>query len=432
MIALALPWVFGLACAGALVITALHFFSVRRPAEILLPTTRFVPNRTVRAVSRATRPSDVLLLLTRIAALTVAGLAAAGPRWRTSSVTRLVLAVGDRGVTPDTIAVRQLVMREDEGATHAGRLAVVMASAHAPDEPAALFPLAWRAAAHQSMSDAGIDSIDLHIMLSRAPAAHDAGLGAWRDSWPGRVVVHHVPSAAVRRRGAMVVMENDGGDAPDDDAVQAAMMWHAARSARANAMDTVWLARASGLPKRTDAVGARAVRVYWPIDGVPRGWRALAAPDSSAALVSAGVSLLGSWSVTAVPGTATSAHAIAWWSDGRVAATEEPTSGGCDRQVAVVTLASSDALLASSANVLFDQLLGPCAGSGTGEVLASTLVERETYGAALAAAANFRGADTVTRRNGVSAWLTVLLFALALVLLLVEWRLRERHTEVMG
>src|SRR5687768_17892044 len=70
-----------LAGVGTLVAVALHFLSVRKPPAMILPTARFVAARDVRAVSRSTRPSDLLLLLLRVLALWCAAVALAGPRW---------------------------------------------------------------------------------------------------------------------------------------------------------------------------------------------------------------------------------------------------------------------------------------------------------------------------------------------------------------
>ncbi|MEQ1691099.1 MAG: BatA domain-containing protein, partial [Gemmatimonas sp.] len=143
MITLALPWVFGLAIAGALSIAALHLLSVQRPPELLLPTTRFLPERVVHAVARTNRPSDLALLLLRMAALLAAGLAVAGPRWRSASVSRIVLAVSDGGMRRDTASIRALVTDTSDPAVSGVRVVHVFAdrSVNPSDDAATLIPL---------------------------------------------------------------------------------------------------------------------------------------------------------------------------------------------------------------------------------------------------------------------------------------------------
>ncbi|MBL0170658.1 MAG: hypothetical protein IPP90_07985 [Gemmatimonadaceae bacterium] len=175
MMTLGMPLVFTGAIAGALAITALHLLSVRRPPELWLPTARFLPERTVRAISRTRHPSDVWLLLLRIVALLLAGLAAAAPRWQGGSGARVVLVVRDAGVTDDSLAMRAIVTSADTGAPRAARFifAAADSSDGARDELGVLFPVAWRAAGRIAR-DAPTDSIDLHLLLSQAPIAHDA------------------------------------------------------------------------------------------------------------------------------------------------------------------------------------------------------------------------------------------------------------------
>ena len=67
MISFLAPAALAFAALGTLVLTALHFLSVRRPPVLLLPTARFVVARDVRAVSRSTRPTDLTLLFIRLA-----------------------------------------------------------------------------------------------------------------------------------------------------------------------------------------------------------------------------------------------------------------------------------------------------------------------------------------------------------------------------
>ena len=441
MIAFALPWVLGAAMAGVLTITALHLLSVRRPPELLLPTARFLPERDVRAVSRTRRPSDILLLLVRIAALATAGLAAAAPAWRTTARERLTLVVADGLVISDSAAMRALVQ---PGGSRAGsRMAFARAGAARDafrgDDPAALFPVAWREAARLVRDEASIDSIDLHLLLATAPGTGDEGFAAWRAAWPGRVTTHQVAADVAPRRVVVVAGDTVGVRDVDDDPVRTAFTWHAARVSHPGAAhtDTIVLARSDEPPATTNAGVTRGPRVSWPRRGVPAGWRATSGGtlDTALALAVGGRAVMGPFRVTAVrqgngpEGADSSATPIAWWSDGRVAATERRTGSGCDRDVGVVSESASDVLLSPSANALFDRLLAPCVRRAP--IAVSALRVASASGLALADAGIFRG-DAGRRGAGDSrgtSWIVPLLFASSLLLLVVEWRLRRRVLE---
>ena len=448
MIAFALPWMLGIAGAGVLAISALHLLSVRRPPELLLPTARFLPERDVRAVSRTRRPSDVLLLAVRIGILLTAGVAAALPAWQSRARERAIVVVADGGVGRDTGAMHALVAPTGS----ASRVVFVseedVAKAGRGGDAAALIPVAWRAASQLAQHDAAIDSVDLHLLLSTAPD-RDAGLAAWRSTWPGRVTAHYPETQSTARR--VVVVDGsagtgarqasgqqgvDGSVAATDDPVRAAFGWHAARNSRAAAerVDTVVLVRGESDATAGDAHALSGAVVYWPMSGVPANWRATlargaGAVDSAAALAVAGRALIGPFPVTALwpHDTAgatmdTSVIPIAWWSDGRVAATERRSTGKCERSVAIVSNPASDVLLSVSASALFDRLLAPCENRSL--IDASVLRLSDVTGGALASADDFRGANDA--HAGRASWVVPMLFALSLLLLVVEWRLRTR------
>ncbi|MEQ1692580.1 MAG: hypothetical protein ABMA00_14925, partial [Gemmatimonas sp.] len=280
------------------------------------------------------------------------------------------------------------------------------------------------------------DSIDLHLLMSTARADGDEGLLAWRSVWPGRTTIHWPMVIRRSRRVAIIQRDSANVATTGDDDVRSAFAWHATRtsmvsprddgSARpATDVDTVEVFRANrSMPSTVESATTR-VRVYWPISGVPTAWHPLVPTDADGALVTAGQALLADWTVSAIPDS--TATAIAWWSDGRVAATERRTAQGCDRDVAVVTAGASDVLLSASANRLFDRLMAPC--SGREPVAASSLTMRDVHGAGLAGAERFRGVDEGSVHAGAPtrvAWLTPALLAVALVLVLVEGRLRVR------
>jgi hypothetical protein len=474
MIAFALPWVFGAAVAAALGVGVLHLLSVRNPPELLLPTARFLPDRDIRAVSRTRRPSDLSLLVVRVLLLLLAGFAAAGPRWTTGRSVRGVVIVADESLRGDSAAVRALVTDVPADAVVAmdfagavagnvtGDSAAAELRARRVGEPAHLLVRAWRAAARLSAASPEIDSIDLHVVTRAQPSAGDDAWTAWRSAWPGRVTLHtstQDPRASRGRRVFVVDAESGGtagavgervaGAAFGDDVVRAAMRWHAAHARVARVMaeaagrapvtsvvnasvgdvaiDTIALVRGADDVAATARMRASSMRtiVHWPVNGIPRGWSANAASmtDSVLALASAGQSIGGPWTVPATPGPSdASGRAIAWWSDGRVAATERRVDGVCERDVAVVPSSSSDALLSSASNEFFTQLLTPCKREVIPAV--NTLTVRAVDGGAVAQASLFRGARGAG--DMLSNAFTAALIALALLGLALEWWLRQR------
>jgi len=457
MITFALPWVLAVAGASAMVVAALHWLSVRRPPERVLPTARFLPNHDVRAVSRTTRPSDLLLLLLRVLLILLAGVAIAGPAWRPSTRRTGTVVVVGVGVARDTLGIRELVMRP--GANADAPLSVVFAEAANQGSGTdraraatgtALFPLAVRAARNMVRGDVTIDSLDVHLVMP-SPVVDSAVFDAWRTAWSGRVTLHSVSSLgtssretpssdmpsrvapravyllddARQRFDARTVATRSAAHGADvmDDVVTTALAWHAARVGEATAgrADTVQLVR-------RDASAARArIQIEWPETGVPTTWRALDAADTAWAVAIGGDVIDGPWVVSAQPDTATGGRAMAWFSNGAVAATETRSSSVCVRRVALVANTGSDVLLSPAANVLFDRLLAPC--DSAAEVVPATLTERSVYGSALASAGFLRDGErgAVTARSSPNAWLTPLLLGLSLLMLFVEWWARGRR-----
>ncbi len=444
MIAFAFPWVLGLAVAGALAITALHLLSVRRPPELLLPTARFLPPRDVRAVSRTRRPSDLWLLLLRVALLLAAGIAIAGPHWRSPKRTRLLLVVADRAVEHDTASIRRLVSSDaTEQTESATRVVTVFAdSGRADADVASLVPLAIRTAARLAREDASIDAIALHL-LTRTVPEDSAAYRAWRSAWPGRIVTHTgAPTTRVRRL-TVVDADREPGAATRapavDDVVLAALAWHTARLSGAVSAptDTVLVVRdtTAGAGATASIAAASGIRLEWPANAVPQGWVAVRAGDSASALVAGGRALMGPWPVVARPDVTSDAGrdaiAIAWWSDGTVAATERSTREGCARAIAVSIPAGSDALLSPSSNALFDRLLAPCNTRPSIPVAALTM--RSVDGDTRAAADVFRMAagDQDAAEHRSPAWVVAVLLGLSVLLLGGEWIVRARPAAVV-
>lgn len=518
MITLGLPWLLGMAVFAAMGVTLLHLLSVQRPPSLRLPTTRFLPERTVRAVSRTKHVSDVRLLLLRVAGLLLAGLAVARPEFVARGATHATLAVvsptaGERtqmGVTSkrssaDTAAIRQLIGAHaaSGGASADGtspQSQVVFADNPTMDA-STVWPLAWHAAAQLVNRQAALDSVSLHLVVGTEADTMSAAWRAWAAGWPGRVVVHGPvrPAIATTTRRQVHVEWIDGQPsnrgrraATIDDAadrmLRDAFRWHAVRVSTTSrtgtqndtGTDTVLVSRDTSVRGRAATSGraegstGRVVRIYWPINGVPAKWTqadALAERDEAerptappGALVTNGVALSGPWQRSAVPpfSDERTASDIVWWSDGSVAAREARTAAGCERVIAVdvshAAIVGSDVLMAAAANALFDRLLSPChprvayslalltaldtvgtsmgtsVGTSTAAASAFRRVSDRDGGAARARRGQPGGevggevGGTVRATTVLTEWIVPVLLAMAVLLFVIEGRVRERAT----
>jgi|GEM_PF-1048699 len=489
MLTFATPWVLiagALASAG---IVTLHFLSVQRPPVLLLPTTRFLDEGATRAVSRSARPSDVVLLLLRVAALVLSCLALAGPRWMSASATTRQLVVADVALRKDSAALAQSFGAAQNGATQF----VWMDSADGESLTAGLratltsaLPVAIRAAAAAVAEHPEVDSLRLQIAMVRGTPIDVDGWRAWRTAWPGAVRVlardafgaASVTDDSLRAAALSAVPKVVFEQTTADDPVRAAFAIRAATIGTTSRLDwpmqrVVRVVRGSGdvlreTPAMTRAPSASSamavpdarsnsrretsssstsnstssvilsatsteqsvdvVTVRWPSSGAPDGWDA--AHDTSGALATRGVALVGTWLRTSGVRVASlhGARPIVWWADGNVAATERATPGGCTRDVGILIPPSNERLLDPDADALLQALASPCAGArGSSTVLPAFIrddsLDRSRGAAAPAAAFLGKGASNET---AVPAWMTPLLLALAIIVLLVEWTLRIR------
>jgi hypothetical protein len=136
----------------------------------------------------------------------------------------------------------------------------------------------------------------------------------------------------------------------------------------------------------------------------------------------------------ATPAVLRASRPIAWWSDGAVAAVERRRGGGCEREVAIPVPAASDVLLATSADGLMSALLAPCAGDRYAGASVPPFIALDSLDAsrgAAAPAARFRG-TAAAHTTASPAWLAPALLALAVLLLVLEWVLRDRNDVVGG
>ncbi len=448
MIHFALPWLLGAGVVAAAVITTLHFLSVRRPPELLLPTARFLDEGRVRAVSRSAQPSDLPLLMLRILALLLASAAFATPQWvsRSHRVARLIVA--DVSMRADSAALMKRARAKSSGETLTRF--VWMDSVDALGQPsgmraefAAALPSAVRAATLLSAEMLDVDSVELYVVAPSGEDGKSESWGVWRGEWPGAVHVL-LPALPAARQTLTLRYESAGAD----DVLRSAFATRAtglAVTALANGMQSgsrdVIVRRAASAVVATADASSGAVTIVWPEDGVPRGWQSV--HDTVGAVAANGVALVASWVRASTPSSTSmrGARAIAWWSDGAVAAVERAQGRGCVREVGIVVPPSSDLLLDANADGVMSALTAPCAGAPGGAATLSPVTATpaavmladslDTASGAAAAASHFRTIAGASTRSSPS-WLSALLLVVALVLLVIEWVLRDRGAADRG
>jgi hypothetical protein len=419
VLSFATPWVLGAAALAAALVGALHLLSVRRPPPLLLPTARFVPGGEARSVARQPRPSDLRLLALRVAALLCAGVALAGVRWTPTqdATVRLVVAEpqwqrdSSRWLAPDG----------------ADRVDVVWQD-HLLDDPGVALVAATQAAAARARREPGIERFDLTVVLPPSVRSLQ-GWEAWRAQWPGRVRVQFSDTLRVAREGwpAPAVLVHAGGRR--DDVVAAAFADTPAVTSLPAGAHLVRILRTDGVDSAAVAPSSvRSVVLQWPRSGRPAGWEARTPPDTVGAVVAMGQALVGPWERTArLPNALRSdtlGRAVAWWSDGEVAAIERASDNGCVRDVAIAVPEGSDLLRSAPAAGLLRALTAPCGGArlSTARLAADSARPGNT---ALAPASAFR--DGARPSAGTEPWwLAPLLLGAAAAALVAEWTLR-RH-----
>jgi len=400
MIAVQTPWVLWLSGVAAIGVVLAHLLSVGRPPELALPTTRFVPEGPLDAVSRARALRDLLLLCLRVLAVLLAGAAFAGLSMAPSRMPRGTLLVLDLPrVATDTTAWRDSVRAQlDAGAPVFGAVTsdgrVVSGDAMALRAFADTVPLLAGAPNASSLAGALLtarreastavaraDSMSLVVISALRDDAATPALRAARATWPGRVALSVVPPAPATDTSAPLTVRTVFGEPLAEDST---------------------FARQGG------------VLVVWPDSA--RG-NAAASADSAFAVVARGLAVVTPMRrVLRVP---TDATAGAWWPDGSVAIGETSLGAGCVRWVGFDTPAG-DALLTGSARGVRSVLGAPC-GAIAPPLLSDSLRAMLAGTGAVASRAALVG-NAEASASTLARWLLLA----ALGALLVEQVLRSR------
>lgn len=429
---LAPVWI-GVAVIAALGITALHLITTQRPPVALLPTARFVPGGDARAAARSARPTDVVLLLLRIAALMLLGLAFAHPIIRRSSATTARVVVLDRSRSAGPSAADSA-----RAAWRSGDALVVFDSAarvirgEASDSLRAIMPVneirprgalsAALVAARHAARDVALhaDSVELVIISPVTDDELDAATAMLAASWPGRVRL--VRPAAAPRLEAQII--NGDANANDDlaPAIAALNIGYAARRERDHRADPITPNRVVRVirtsPSASDSALARAgtTIVEWRragaesvgradgvADGVWAGRTTFVAPLSRLRLPSQG-------------------RVVARWYDGASAAIESSLGTGCVRTIGIGVPIAGDVTLQPAFQSLAADLLAPCGGEVAGDVASVAVAATLTRSGAPLPAVAF---EDVSMPSPVAPWL----IGVALLLLLSEYAVRRARQE---
>ena len=269
------PWFLAAAVLAAVATVLLHLIAVQRPPAVDFPTARFIPDAPARARARAPRPTDRLLLLLRVLALLLAGLAFARPVVlpERQGVRRVVLADRSRAVAADAalhdsarayLAAGDVLVPFDSTAsalTAGVDTAEALTPSSAPGRLSAALVAAQRLAT--ALRDS-TDSLELVLVSPLAAEELDAATLAIRAGWPGRVrVVRLAAAPSDTARGAI------------DARIAARRPLGAAAAFVGRAGGRAPVRFVTAAPSGADSAFARegGVLVLWP-DSLPAGWSA--------------------------------------------------------------------------------------------------------------------------------------------------------------
>ena len=346
-------WLAG-AAALSLLVVALHLLARRNPRPFVYPTARFIPEKAASAPAAARRPSDLILLLLRVAIILLIGAAFARPSLSPPRHTaQLVLLDRSRAAAlaqddSITLLVRQadLVIPFDS-VPHLSTATFIPGDSGRNASRGSL-SAALLAAIHRAPELAASgDSLALQVISPFAEEEWDEATLAIRKLWRGRIALHMVPSATPS-------VASGGGsriDFEDPLAATLALLGGAARvparivRTRPSAADSNW-ARAGG------------ALVYWPREVAEAGWDTVRR-DTAGGVYGWGRAVVAPFARTVRP---PDGAVVARWVDGTAAATARTLGAGCERDIAIPVDAGSDLVLRSSMQVLVRELAAPCGG----------------------------------------------------------------------
>lgn len=417
------PGFFFASLGVAAVVVALHFIVTRQPRAGILPTARFVPDLPANATARATRPSDLLLMLLRVLLVLAAGAGLAKPIVKPSrgAEARVILMDVSRSVTDSAAlrdSVRALYRNHDAVVVFDSSARVLAGNAsdsirasrftHARGNLSAALVAAMRAGS--SLRDLA-DSIELVIVSPFAAEETDQATDSIRSLWKGRARLVNVR-----------------GGSPDS--VRASRNLEISSTAsdplQVTALKSQEVPGATGLIVRSGVVdSARAsdrALIQWPIAERPRFAVARSGRDTIGGVV-AGDALVVSaferrW--TYPEDSIRGSEVVARWVDGQPAAVETPTANGCVRSVAIPVAPAGDLVIRRDFVRLVAALSADCASRTGMRPADPQTVARLAGSGGLAPRDAFRPRGDI--RSDLAPWLLGLAIATAIAELFVRRR----------
>jgi len=368
------PGFFFASLAVAAAVVALHFIVTRQPRAGILPTARFVPDLPATATARATRPSDILLLLLRVLIVLATGAGLAKPIIKPSrgAEARVILADVSRS-SKDSNAVRDsvkslyrnhdIVVAFDSSARVVAGDSLHFSSAHG--NLSAGLIAAMRAGS--SLRDRA-DSVELVVVSPFAAEELDAATSDVRKLWPGR--------ARIVRSGSAVAVDS-------------------------------------------------AIRptVVWPQTGRPPGAIARARPDTIGGALSGDALLVASFERkwTYPPDSLRGAEIVARWIDGEPAAIERASNGTCTRSVAIPVTQAGDLVIRNDYKRFVRAISSDCISHSS---IIPAAPERVS---ALVGSGGLAPREAFPPRSDIRSTLAPWLIALAIVAAIAELFVRRRR-----
>ena len=371
------PGLFFASLAVAAGVIALHFIVTRQPRAGILPTARFVPDLPATATARATRPSDILLMLLRVLIVLATGAGLAKPVIKPSrgAEARVVLADVSRS-SQDSNAVRDsvkslyrahdvLVEFDSSARIVSGDSAASLHFSDARGNLSAALIAAMRAGS--SLRDRA-DSIELVVVSPFAAEEFDAATSDVRRLWHGK--------ARIVRAGS-----SSTNDSPYKPAV------------------------------------------VWPQSGRPPGTIARARPDTIGGVLSGDALLVASferkWAYPA--DSLHGAEVVAKWIDGEPAAIERGSNGTCTRSVAVPVTPVGDLVIRTDYKRFVRAISSDCASHAESVAAPAEKINALIGSGGLAPRESFRPRSDI--RSTLAPWL----IALAIVAAIAELFVRRRR-----
>lgn len=426
------PWALWAAVAMSAAVIALHILASKHPKVSALPTTRFIPDVPRRATARALRLTDVALMLLRVAAVMLVGVAFARPE----------LTGARRTVGRVVMADRSLANRRREAADSAqkyyadGDIAFMFDSTayrlpekfpfvdvtaeHVFSEPHGSVSMALAAAMRAASSLRGkADSVEIVLVSPFDSSELDAATATIRAAWPGRVRLVRI-AASMPPYGSHVYKEVRG--ATVDDPVRAALSFTSQVDTGRFKIDSVRVDRGTSASVDTTWTQDGLTLVRWPARPDFGGAVARAHLDTADAVIAGNEPTR---AVVVAPFERAvnppAGRVVAQWADGTAAATERKMMNGCVRDVAIALPRAGDVALRESTRRLVAALSSPCGQSAlAGPVSDTTLAQLRGSGPLVATRA-------LDARSSSRSRLAAGLLIAALALLLIEPLLRRQR-----